>query len=600
MHRLLLAAAAMVIPSLVTPAWAQFAPAGSTISTAVTNAQTLSAGTGTVTSAGSITTSSGTVGVTMSGSATLNNGGVIQQTGSGRAVDSNTNNISLVIQNSGSILAAGADAMRVNTANTGITLTNSGTISTGGDGQAVDWAAIATAANALTNTATGVISAVGDDAVRPGHNGTINNAGSITATPTVSGGSASGSDGIDLRTQKTVTVTNTGSITGRHGIAPDGANVGPSSQAVYNNAGTIQGLNGSGLNVDANTALPSATTVTATVTNAFGATIRGGVLAATTAGDGDGIDIDGVLTLTNSGDILGYGAKGASNNPEGIAAGGGSIINTATGRIIGSATLADAPNGDSTKIGSGILVDDSNGGSAVAATTITNSGLIEGKSGFAIKINGTFANSVTNEAGGTLRGASAGAALQTGDGVDTVINRGAIIGTGGNAIDLRGGNDSLTIQGGSASVSGNISGGTGTNTMTINPGAGNSFSYAGSISNFSSVEVQSGTVTLSGANTYTGVTRISGGVLQLDGANRVAAASALFLDGGTLQMANIGAADGQTFASLALNESSVLDLGFTTTLTSTTWVRWSRARRWRSSTTWPRCRLIMRSGSWAT
>lgn len=447
MYRRLVATALVIVPMAATPAWAQFVPGGATISTAVTAGQTLSAGTGTVTATGSITTSSGTVGVLISGSATLNNAGTIQQTGTGRAVDSNTNNISLVVQNTGSILTVSADAMRVNTANTAISLTNSGTISVSAGGQAIDWGNIATAANALTNTATGIISAVGEDAVRPGQNGTINNAGSIIATPTVSGGSASGSDGIDLRTQKTVSVTNTGSISGRHGIATDGANVGPSFLSLSNNAGTVQGVNGSGINLDANTTLPSATTVTATVTNAFGATIKGGVLAATTDGDGDGIDVDGVLTLTNAGDILGLGAKGA-NNPEGIAAGGGSIINTATGRIIGSSLLADAPNGDASRVGSGILIDDSNGGSAVAATTITNSGLIEGKSGFAVKINGSFANAITNEAGGTLRGAGTPAAVQTGDGADTVINRGAITGTGGNAIDLRGGDDHLTIQGG--------------------------------------------------------------------------------------------------------------------------------------------------------
>jgi hypothetical protein len=43
-----------------------------------------------------------------------------------------------------------------------------------------------------------------------------------------------------------------------------------------------------------------------------------------------------------------------------------------------------------------------------------------------------------------------------------------------------------------------------TNKMSIDPGARSAFSYAGSISNVSSVEVKSGTVTLSGANTYSG------------------------------------------------------------------------------------------------
>lgn len=561
--------------AVTAPALAQFSPSPNPVTSAVSGQRVLSGGTGTVSNAGSITFSSASFAtVVMFGTNTiLNNAGTIQQTGSYRAVD-NTGNLqdgsSLTITNSGSITAVSSDAVRINTANTSIALTNSGTIRVSAGGRAIDWANIATAANTLTNQATGVISTVGDDAVRPGQNGIVINAGSITATPTVSRGVASGSDGIDLRTQKTVSVTNTGTITGRHGIATDGANVGPSSLTVNNNAGTIQAVNGSGLNVDANTSLPSATSVIANVTNLFGATIKGGVLATTLDADGDGIDIDGVLTLNNSGNIFGLGAKGGTNNAEGIAAGGGSITNTATGQIIGSTLLADAPNGDTSRAGNGILIDDSNGGNAVAATTVINSGLIEGKSGFAVKfITSTFANTVTNQAGGTIRGAgaSAGAAIQSGGAGDTVTNRGAIIGNNGSAIDLQGGNDTLKIEGGSASISGNISGGAGTNTLTIDPGASNSFSYAGQISNFSTVEVKSGLVTLSGVSIYTGVTRISGGTLQLDGANRLSSSSTLHLDGGTLKLINAGGPNGQTFASFVLSESSVIDLGLNTSLT---------------------------------
>ncbi len=105
-------------------------------------------------------------------------------------------------------------------------------------------------------------------------------------------------------------MNNAGTITGRHGIATDGSNAGPSTFTVNNVAGgLIAALNGSGLNIDG----PNAT-VTATVFNDFGGTFKGGVLAGATSGDGDGIDVDGVLTLTNQGDILGLGARGAGNN----------------------------------------------------------------------------------------------------------------------------------------------------------------------------------------------------------------------------------------------------------------------------------------------
>jgi hypothetical protein len=545
------------------PALAQFTPAPNPVSTPQTGQRTLAGGTGTVTSTGSITTTGSTVTVLMSGTGTqLNNDGTIQQTGTGRAIDNTVNNSSLTIVNTGNILTVNTDAVRINSANTSISLTNSGTIAVSGGGQALDLAAITTATNTVTNLAAGTLSAVGEDAVRPGQNGVVNNSGTITATPTVTAGVATGSDGIDLRTEKFVTVTNSGTITGRHGIATDGANVGPSSLTVINQAGgVIQAVNGSGLNVDANTALPSALTVTANVTNAFGATIKGGALAATLDADGDGVDIDGVLTLDNSGDILGLGAKGGANNAEGIAAGGGSITNNATGRIIGSTLLADAPNGDTSRAGNGILIDDSSGGNAVAATTITNAGLIEGKTGFGVKMIGTFADTVTNVAGGLIHGAGSGATIQTGGGNDVLTNRGAIVSDIGNAIDLEAGNDQLKIEGGAASITGNVSGGAGSNTATLNPGADNGFSYAGVLSSFDSVEVQSGTVTLSGVNTYAGHTVLSGGALKLDGANRISAASVLDLGGGALALANAGGANGQTFASLALTGNATIDLG---------------------------------------
>jgi hypothetical protein len=303
----------------------------------------------------------------------------------------------------------------------------------------------------------------------------------------------------------------------------------------------------------------------------LGATIQGSV-GAFLNGDGDGVDVDGVLFLNNSGNILGYGARGLGsdggvNNAEAIAMGGGTIVNTATGQIIGSSLLADAPLGDVTRAGNGILVDNSSGGSAVAATAITNSGLIRGTTGNAIKIVGTFADTVTNNAGGTIRGAGTGAAIQTGGGNDAVTNAGAITGDNGLAIDLEGGDDTLAILGGT--VTGNVSGGSGANTATINVGTGNTFGYSGSLSNFSTVEVVSGETVLSGVNTYTGTTRVTGGTLVLDGANRLDAASALDLNGGILELANAGGANGQTFAVLGLSDSSTIDLNFVTSLTFT-------------------------------
>lgn len=478
-----------------------------------TTAQTLNANgeTGTVNPGVSLTLGGSTVAVSMSATTLLTNNGTIQQTGTGRAIDSTVANASLTISNTGTISTVTTDAIRVN-ADSAISLTNSGTISVSAGGQALDWAAINTKTNSVINQATGVISTVGEDAVRPGANGTIDNAGSITATPTGTT-SPSGSDGIQA--DKTgVNVTNTGTISGRHGITGGGTTY---AITVTNNAGTISALNGSGVNIDG-----VFSTSTAGVANAFGATIRGGVLAASTNGDGDGVDVDGVLTLDNSGDILGYGAKGVGsdtlpNNAEAVAAGGGTIINTATGRIIGSTLLADAPNGDTSRAGNGILVDNSSGGNAVAATSITNSGLIQGKTGVAIKMISNFDNTITNQAGGTIQGAGTGAAIQSGSGNDTLTNRGTIIGDNGLAIDLGVGNDTLNIEGSSALVTGNVSGGTGTNSATFDLGTGNTFQYAHQLSNFSTIEIKTGTTTLSNTGVITGgATAVKAGATLVD------------------------------------------------------------------------------------
>ncbi len=62
--------------------------------------------------------------------------------------------------------------------------------------------------------------------------------------------------------------------------------------------------------------------------------------------------------------------------------------------------MADAPNSEDGHAGNGILIDNSDGGAAVAATVITNYGLIQGKNGVGIQIVGSFADTITNNAGG--------------------------------------------------------------------------------------------------------------------------------------------------------------------------------------------------------
>lgn len=479
--------------------------------------------------------------VVVTGRATVTNSGTIRNAGSGPAIMNGVASAILSVSNTGQITAFGTDAFRI-LVNSQVTLTNSGTISTAGStgSQAIDWSGITSKSNALTNQSTGVISAAADDAVRLGTNGvltnegtisatsgrgvqgggrstitnsgtisstgsdavrtnflsTITNSGTIAATPTGTA-TPSAADGIGVSTSTAVTVINSGAISGRHGISAQSAGL-TDTQTIDNKAGgTITGLNGSGVFFGA-----VATNITMNISNAEGATIQGGVLSGATSADGDGIHVGATLALTNRGYVLGRGARtitgNPQNNPEAISMVGGTVTNTATGRIVGSADIADAPNGDPAAIGSGILVHDGSGGNAAAATT--NAGLIQGKTGFATRIVGSFADTVTNQAGGIMRGNTADAAVETGSGNDTVTNAGTIENQGtGAALSLGDGDDTLTLNNG-AIVNGNIDGGAGTDTLVFDLGPDGRFDYAGGILNFESIRLVSGTLYLTGAS----------------------------------------------------------------------------------------------------
>lgn len=544
------------------------------VSGTVNSAQTLAANeTGSVAAGATLSVAGSNVAVSLTGNgASVANLGRILQTGTGRVLRSNTAATGLLVTN-GSITnstaliqSADGDVFQMNVAGGSVTLNNYGTLlsnnASAGGNQAVDFNAIATGANVVNNYSTGVLQARDADAVRPGVNGVVNNYGSILAT-TASGSS---SDGIDLQSNATgVTVNNFAGGTvngGRHGITGGPSSASASFISTINNNGNIFGSNGSGINLDGFNALQSATIVNTGL-------IRGNGVG----GDGDGIDIDGIVNLTNSGIIrsLNSFSAGAAAYSEGITVGGGTITNSGT--IEGLVA-----SGNSNAFGRGITLsgNDINAGPLAGtreglygnAVVINNAGgLIRGQNDSAIVVEGaasSYTVSITNNAGATIQGGSGtAAAIRTGADASTVVNGGTIDGSSsGKAFQGGSGATALTIVGGQASVVGDIDGGSNANnTVVVHPGAGNSFSYSGSLSRFSSVEVQSGTVTLSGSSTYGGITKVNGGTLVLNGANRLSSASALSLGGGTLKLANVGTANGQTFSSLLLSANSAIDLG---------------------------------------
>ncbi|WP_269542201.1 beta strand repeat-containing protein [Cerasicoccus fimbriatus] len=552
---------ALIISSLTLPlAHAQFAPGPNPINGASSSPQTLSSGTGEITSSGVLTVSGSSVAVTVTGDSTLINGNFLLQNGTGRAVRINTlpNTFNLVNHSGAFIQTSDADAIQWNagTGNPSIDLDNAGTITTLGSGQAIDFDSYIGTNFDLNNMVGGTIDASGNVAVLVGGGGqilnngvirsqadraieaggtmTINNFGNIEstngdtirvgdnsfvinqsgayiqATAVVNGTELQSDDGISLGEATGVTVTNSGTIQGRHGVT-GGADT---YTIEVNNevGGLITGLNGSGVNIDGLT-----TTSGATVTNR--GTIEGRVssLSGVTTGDGDGVDVDGVLNLTNYGTIAGLGADGNDsggnpNNAEGVAAGGGIIHNMEGGDIYGQAAT-----GNLSREGRGILIDDGMGGSGVATTTINNAGSIRGVSSYAIKFVGEFDDEIANSATGTIQGngVGTGGAIQTGGGNDTINNYGTIQGNNGIAIQTEGGNDTVNLIGGS--VTGNIDGGTGTDSIDLSSGINEPLTYAGIISNFESSEISGGVVIINGEDQSTLTTVLADATLGGNG-----------------------------------------------------------------------------------
>ncbi|HEY4263804.1 MAG TPA: hypothetical protein VGM72_00675, partial [Micropepsaceae bacterium] len=332
---------------------------------------------GTVGTNATLSSSTSTPAVTWTGTTgagpTLTNSGTIQnifntEASSGRAIDMNftsTSSSLTLTNNVGATITSANDVFRINKsigAGT-VTVNNSGTmISTGSNGdtngQAIDFNANTTTTGnvIINNFATGIMSSADADGLRPGNNVTINNYGSISGNTT----GDTGNDGIDFQDPgKSGTINNfgaTSTITGaRHAIT------GKEAVTVYNE-GTITGQAGSGLNIDTTT-----NTTVMSVTNASTGKIIGNAIG---GADADGIDIDRLANIDNSGKIQAVGLSSSPNLNEAIAIGGGSITNHVGGTITSDQRA--------------ITVDDSNLGNAFAAVTISNEGTISGANGEAI------------------------------------------------------------------------------------------------------------------------------------------------------------------------------------------------------------------------
>lgn len=414
----------------------------------------------------------------------ITNSGTIESTASGgRAINAGGSatepRVITLTNGEGALITSENDAIRINTDITSgsVTLTNAGTIVSSVEGQAIDFDAVASigvGAISITNEATGVIRSTDADGVRPGAGAVVRNFGLISA----GGATSRSSDGVDWQGHSGTVINEVGgTIEGaRHAITTD-------SDVLVRNYGTIIGRNGSGVGSDD----------IGTVYN-YGTII--GSYNGSGLGDGDGVDIDNYGIVYNNGLIEGVGAAGGAlddpNSGEGLAlTGGGIVYNDVDGVIRGadagvSAYRVFSPTATYEITNKGIIYGGNHGMGGTGEATLVNYGSITG---------GVVGMNILNSIHGTT---------------DWSIDNYGMIGSSYRSFFIQS-NASLTIrtQSGSA-LSGEI-----VLDGRLNLDTPSDFTFSDAISGAGQL-VKSGqaSLTLTGTNTYTGGTIISGGTLR--------------------------------------------------------------------------------------
>lgn len=497
-----------------------------------------------------------------SGTATIHNNGIIEQTGSGRTIDISKKDSTVITTiNNGlnaSITALNNDVIRLDKKTQTLQVVNDGTIwqkNAGGlleGGQAIDMKDVTSSGNSIINgsvtNTSALIRADGDDAIRPASNTTIINYGTILSNGIVntgcpdylaeqcknSAGASKGkapgaSDGIDTKDATNVVIDNYGTISGpRHGITAN-------ADIIVTNEinGQIIGHNGSGIGSDGTGTVVNHGLISGRYAGEgkaydhFAGTQYAGIYTTSSNGDGDGVDIDGIADVTNYGRIEGLGGGGFDsgqrpNGGDGIAAGGGRVVNMQGASIWGDSNgilIDDGANGTEVSVGRGTST------AAPSVMSIVNSGEIIGNKKVGIGLVGNYNDVIINNDTGRIIGGkdtvrvdelnstTPAAAIQMGAGDDLLENHGYIEGKNGLAIDMGDGNDTLKLLGGT--VIGTIDGGTGVNTLVT---GGNQFFKEHTLTNFQNFIVSSGLTTVDYSLGTVNQVRIDNGAsLRLNG-----------------------------------------------------------------------------------
>jgi autotransporter-associated beta strand protein len=330
------------------------------------------------------------------------------------------------------------------------------------------------------------------------------------------------------------------------------------------------------------TSAPNGTSVSGTV----GGT--GGNSAAGSGGGGEGgggVLFTGLAASSNASTIAGGngGAGGDTGNSllasasagsggaggVGVAlTGGANFTNNAGASVQGGDGGAGGAAGFSINDVAGNGGDGGNGGTGVLLVnggTLTNAGTITGGAAGAGGLGGTGlvngANGVSGLGGTGISGANM-----------TVVNSGTIAGGsgGGLAIAFTGGTNTLVLQAGST-ITGNVVAFSSADTLRLGGTTNSSFDVStigpsAQYRGFGKFEkAGTSTWTLTGTNSFTGTTTINGGTLLAGNAGAFSAASAMTINGGTVNLGGFA----QTINSVALAGGALSNGSLTGTVTST-------------------------------
>nr|NCW97307.1 hypothetical protein [Actinomycetota bacterium] len=372
----------------------------------------------------------------------------------------------------------------------------------------------------LTTVSAGVVVATADSSFGASSartevtSGAVHISGSSLSIPesfTISGSGSSSTGAI--RNLDTVGVTNNNTITGNVLL---GANT-----SVGSDADTLT-FNTSGNAFDATTGTPTLTIIGAgnvSIADPIDTPIST-LTKGSTSGDTGTLTLSGVNTYTGATTIsygtVTLGVSGGIPDRSAVSMASSTTFNLANfNETVGSVATTSGATGVTISLGSATLTtgDDQASGSD---TDTTFAGVIDGTGGLTKSGSGTFTLSGANTYTGATTVSAGTIALGA---ADRIANTSAVVIANSASFNLGGYDETVasiaTSGDGTSSTITLSTTGSPTNTLTT---AGNSdTTFAGSISgnNGNLTKQGTGTLTLSGVNTYTGTTTVSNGTLKL-------------------------------------------------------------------------------------